>query len=74
LQTLPNDRPILIYSGDGQLSACMTAYLTVLGYDAKTLLFGANQLFYFRLSTDPNLTQYAFSNADIMNYPYLTGN
>jgi rhodanese-related sulfurtransferase len=74
LQTLPNDQPILIYSGDGQLSACIAAYLTVLGYDAKTLLFGANQLFYFRLSTDPSLTKYAFSNEDIMNYPYITGN
>lgn len=74
LQTLPNDQPILIYSGDGQLSSCIAAYLTVLGYDVKTLLFGANQLFYFRLSTDLNLIKYVFSNSDIMNYPYLTGN
>jgi rhodanese-related sulfurtransferase len=74
LQTLPNDQPILIYSGDGQLSACIVAYLTVLGYDAKTLLFGANQLFYNRLFTDPNLFKYAFSNSYIMNYPYVTGN
>jgi len=74
LQTLPNDQPILIYSGDGQLSACMVAYLTVLGYDVKTLLFGANQLFYLRLNSEPALTEYIFSNSDIMNYPYITGN
>jgi rhodanese-related sulfurtransferase len=74
LQTLPNDQPILIYSGDGQLSAAIAAYLTVLGYNAKTLLFGANQLFYFRLTVDPELIEYVFSTEDIMNYPYIIGN
>lgn len=74
LQTLPNDQPILIYSGDGQLSASMVAYLTVLGYNVKTLLFGANQLFYLRLDSEPELNQYIFSIHDIMNYPYITGN
>jgi rhodanese-related sulfurtransferase len=74
LQTLPNDQPILIYSGDGQLSACLAAYLNVLGYDVKTLLFGANQLFYWRLNADPQLAEYVFSTADVMNYPYVSGN
>lgn len=74
LQTLPNDQPILIYSGDGQLSACMVAYLTLLGYDIKTLLFGANQLLYRRLTSEPELAGYAFTMAEIMNYPYVTGN
>lgn len=74
LQTLPTDQPILIYSGDGQLSACLASYLTLLGYDIKTLLFGANQLFYYRLNADPALTEYVFSEADIMNYPYVIGN
>lgn len=73
LQTLPNDRPILIYSSDGQLSACMVAYLCVLGYDAKTLLFGANQLFYTRMNLDPNLVGDVFKTSEIMNYPYATG-
>jgi rhodanese-related sulfurtransferase len=74
LQTLPNDQPILIYSGDGQLSACMAAYLTVLGYNVKTLLFGANQLFYSRLNSEPTLTKYIFSSQVIMNFPYVSGN
>jgi phage shock protein E len=73
LQTLPIDQKILIYSGDGQLSASMTAYLTFLGYDIKTLLFGANQLFYYRLTADPALADYIFSWSDIMNYPYMIG-
>jgi rhodanese-related sulfurtransferase len=74
LQTLPNDRHIVIYSSDGQLSACMVAYLRVLGYDTKTLLFGANQLFYTRMNLDPNLVGDAFKTTEIMNYPYATGN
>lgn len=73
LQTLPNDEKILIYSADGQLSACIVAYLTVLGYDVKTLFFGAHQLFYSRLNSEPALTEYVFSIQDIMNYPYVTG-
>ena len=31
-------------------------------------------LFYLRLNSEPALTEYIFSNSDIMNYPYITGN
>ncbi|MBT8386360.1 MAG: rhodanese-like domain-containing protein, partial [Ignavibacteria bacterium] len=44
LQTLPTDKTILIYSFNGQLSACITAFLRTLGYDAITLQYGANQI------------------------------
>ena len=73
LQTLPKDKEIVIYSGDGQLSACIVAYLRYLGYDAKTVLFGANQLFYPRLESDPELARELFSQSDIMNFPFVTG-
>jgi rhodanese-related sulfurtransferase len=73
LQMLPNNSTILIYDGTGELSACMAAYLRVLGYDAKTLLFGANQLFYDRVIYYPELTEFAFSYSRIRNYPYVTG-
>jgi len=74
LQTLPNNSPILIYGGTGELSACMTAYLRVLNYNAQTLLFGANQLFYDRMIVYPELLEFAFSYSRIKNFPYLTGN
>ena len=74
LQTLPNSSPILIYDGTGELSACMVAYLRVLGYNARTLLFGANQLFYDRMINDPELIEFVFSSARIKNFPYITGN
>lgn len=74
LQTLPTDRAILIYGYNGQLSACMTAYLRVLGYDAISLEFGANQIFYNRMLDDPELYAYAFDHTDIKNFPYVIGN
>ena len=73
LQSLPNDQPICIYDYDGQQSACMTAYLRVLGYDATSLLFGANQLFYSRMIDEPDLQEYAFSSLKINNFSYVTG-
>ena len=73
LQTLPNSEPIFLYDYNGQLGACMTAYLRVLGYDVKMLLFGSNQLFYSRLIDDPELIGYIFSFNKIKNYPYVTG-
>jgi rhodanese-related sulfurtransferase len=73
LQSLPTDEPICVYDYDGQQSACMTAYLRVLGYDATTLLFGANQLFYSRMIDEPDLREYAFSSLMINNFYYVTG-
>ncbi len=73
LQSIPNDQPICIYGYDGQQSACMTAYLRVLGYDATSLLFGANQLFYSRMIDEPDLSEYAFSSLMINDFPYATG-
>ena len=73
LQSLPTNQPICIYDYDGQQSACLTAYLRVLGYNASSLLFGANQLFYSRMIDEPDLREYAFSSVKINNFPYVTG-
>ncbi len=74
LQTLPNSSDIVIYSYSGQLSACMTAYLKILGYKVKTFLFGANSLFYSRMITTSELIDFAFTSSDIMNFDYIVGN
>ncbi len=42
LETLPTDKPILVYCYTGQNSAFTMAYLRMLGYDANTVLYGAN--------------------------------
>lgn len=42
IKTLPVDQTIVVYCYTGQGSAFLSAYLRVLGYDAKSLLFGIN--------------------------------
>jgi len=42
LKYLPTDKTIIVYCYTGQTSAQVTAYLRLLGYDAKSLLYGAN--------------------------------
>ena len=74
LQTLPPDKKIVIYSVSGQLSAFVVAYLRILGYDAKSLLYGANNYTYSRLVYDKDFfSPYVFLTSDIRNYPYVTG-
>lgn len=46
LKTLPTNKTILVYCYTGQTSAQVATYLRLLGYDAKSLQFGANRLFY----------------------------
>ncbi len=46
LKTLPTNKTIVVYCYTGQTSAQVAAYLRILGYDAKSLQFGANRLFY----------------------------
>jgi len=42
LNTLPTDKTIVVYCYTGQYASYTVAYLRILGYDAKTLVFGAN--------------------------------
>lgn len=46
LNTLPTDKPVVVYCYTGQTSSHVSAYLRVLGYDAKSLLYGANGMIY----------------------------
>jgi rhodanese-related sulfurtransferase len=46
LKTLPTDKTIVVYCYTGQTSAALTSYLRVLGYDAKSLLYGTNGMIY----------------------------
>jgi rhodanese-related sulfurtransferase len=56
LQTIPNNKKVILYSLNGQQSAFATAYLRLLGYNARSLLYGATWLNPFPGS---------------MNYPYV---
>jgi len=63
---LNHDATIVSYCWTGQTSSMLTAYLTVLGYDAKSLLFGSNGMIY------DNLESHKWSDAQIMDYDLET--
>lgn len=69
LQSLPTDRTIVTYCYTGQHSAYVTAYLAMLGYNAKSLLYGANGIMHQMLVDDIG---HYFSDAQIMEYPLST--
>lgn len=71
LQTLKTDRTILLYSFSGQMSAMGVAYLNLIGYRAKSILFGAHNMFYSRLITSPALSPYAYNKYLINDFPYV---
>jgi rhodanese-related sulfurtransferase len=66
LKTLPTDEEVVVYCWTGQTSAFLTAYLRILGYNAKSLKFGANGMIY------DDLTSSKFTDAAIMGYEYVT--
>lgn len=67
LKTLPTDKPIVVYCYTGQTSAFITAYLRLLGYDAKSLMFGANSMIYDIMVTKSMTTWKA---TEIKGYTY----
>ncbi len=46
LNNIPTNQPVVVYGWTGQHSTQVVAYLNMLGYDAYSLKFGANSLFY----------------------------
>ena len=69
LLTLPVDETIFIYSYNGQRSAYITAYLRLLGYEARSIRFGAVSMFYFRL--DLSRYEKSFQEKNIRDYPFV---
>lgn len=67
LKTLPTDKPVVVYCYTGQNSAHIGAFLRMLGYDAKSLLFGVNGMAY----NDMPGTKFD-PDTHIMGYDYVT--
>ncbi len=49
LNTLPTDKPIVLYCFTGQHASMVAAYLNLLGYDARVLKYGANSFMHSKL-------------------------
>ncbi len=77
LKTIPTDKPVVIYCYTGQTSAFVVAYLKVLGYDAKSLLFGTNGMMYDDMVTfntshaDDKMSVFVEAN-EVKNFALVT--
>lgn len=67
LLTLPTNKEVIIYCHTGTQSSMLAAFLRVLGYNAKSLLFGANTMIYDKM-VEAKLS--IWKDAEIMNYEY----
>ncbi|MGW8315259.1 MAG: rhodanese-like domain-containing protein [Bacteroidales bacterium] len=68
LKTIPADKTVVVYCYTGQTSANLTAYLRIIGYDAKSLLFGTNGMIYNEMEG------HKWSTDAIMGYDYVSSN
>lgn len=71
LQSLPDKQQILVYSGSGQESAFITAYLRLLGYNASSILLGCNNFSHSMLNVTAEIRVYQFNNSVVKSYPYI---
>lgn len=72
LNTLPTDKTVVTYCYTGQHSAFVTAYLNMIGYDAKSLLYGANGFMNDLMKERGAKKWHAFSEKKIKNYEMTT--
>jgi len=63
---LPSDKTIVTYCWTGQTSSMVTAYLKVLGYDVKSLVFGANGMIH------DDLQSHKWNVSLAKSYPLVT--
>ncbi len=71
LKTLPTNKTIVVYCYSGQTSAFLTAYIRLLGYDAKSLLYGTNGMIYDNMVSNGTMNASIYV-APIEGYNYVT--
>lgn len=70
MQTIPNDKEVVVYCGTGHNSGFVTAYLRLFGYDAKTLVYGNNAFMHDKMVQEKStLSWLPFTKNEIGNYP-----
>ncbi|TVQ90795.1 MAG: hypothetical protein EA393_05350 [Bacteroidetes bacterium] len=68
--TLPVDRPLVVYCFTGQNAAYANAYLALLGYEFRSLDYGANSFIHQTMFTTQPPGR-SFSERHVMNYPLV---
>ena len=66
ISSLDPEATIVTYCWTGQTSSMVTAYLQILGYNAKSLKFGTNSMIY------DNLESHKWSDAEINDFELVT--
>ncbi len=66
LNTLPTDKPIVVYCYTGQHASFVSSFLNTLGYDARVLKYGANSFMHKKLVEKK---WHPFTKKAIHNYP-----
>ncbi len=71
LNTLPIDKPVVIYCYSGQHSGFVAAYLQMLGYDAKSLAYGANGFIHKTMALTEARPTRTFTAKLVQGYPVV---
>ena len=67
--TIPPDKTVVVYCGTGHNSGFATAYLRLLGYNARTLRYGNSSFMYDKMVKQRTaLSWLPFTSADINNF------
>jgi rhodanese-related sulfurtransferase len=69
LKTLPTNKPVAVYCYTGQTRAYLVAYLRLLGYDAKTIMYGTNGMIWDMMVA--NSIAPTFGPTEIKGYTYV---
>lgn len=69
MASIPSGKIVVVYCGTGHNSGFATAYLRLLGYDARTLKYGNNGFMYNKMVKQKTaLSWLPFSSADVNNF------
>ena len=69
MASIPVDKPVVVYCGTGHNSGFATAYLRLLGYDARTLKYGNNGFMYDKMVKQRTaLSWLPFTTAEVNNF------
>jgi rhodanese-related sulfurtransferase len=72
MSTIPFDKTVVVYCGTGHNSGFATAFLRLLGYDAKTLKYGNNSFMFDKMVKQKNaLSWLPFSLTESNDFPVV---
>jgi rhodanese-related sulfurtransferase len=71
LNTLPLDKPIVLQCYSGNNSNFVAMYLSILGYDARSLLYGAGNYDYTTMKLEEPSGRHFAAEKDVSNYPLI---